>query len=149
MYHSITFYDADGKQYNTWSNWHLIPTSRPIISHPDPQIVTVPLPGRSGSIDITNYLYSKPIYANRNGSLQFYAMEGYNDYRVMQIELYKTLHGKKLKFVFEDDPDYYYVGRFTVALWKNEASRPNINITYTAEPYKYDFKTNARITDDF
>ena len=46
------------------------------------------------------------------------------------------LQGKKLKMVLEDDPSYYYEGRFIVT---NQISDPNyttISISYDVGPYK-------------
>lgn len=149
MYHSITFRTSSDTDYNTWSNWHMIPASRPVITHPEMVITTVQIPGKSGSIDLTNYLYNKPIYKNRSGSFDFYVMEGYNDYRTTKMEILKVLHGQKVKMIFEDDPNYYYVCTIKVDKWINEASRPSVTISYTAEPYKYQLSDDKRITNDF
>ena len=149
MYHSITFRTSSGVDYNTWSNWHLIPASRPTIAHPEILTVSVSIPGKSGSIDLTNYLYSKPIYKDRTGSFDFYVMEGYGDHRTTKAEMLKILHGRKVKVIFEDDPNYYYNGRMKIDKWTNEASRPTVTISYTIEPYKYKISNNARVTNDF
>lgn len=149
MYHSITFRTSSGIDYNTWSNWHLIPASRPTIAHPEMVITSIKIPGRTGSIDLTNYLYSQPIYKDRTGSFEFYVMEGYSDQRLVLKEMLEILHGKKVKIFFEDDPGYYYVGRIKIDKWQNEASRPTATISYIIEPYKYDSDTNEQILDDF
>lgn len=149
MYHSITFRTSSGTDYNTWSNWHLIPASRPTIAHPEMVITRVTIPGKVGTLDLTDYLYSKPIYKDRTGSFEFYVMEGYTDQRTVHAEMLKILHGRKVKVYFEDDPGYYYVGRTKIDSWRNEASRPTVTISYTIEPYKYNATTNAQVLDDF
>lgn len=151
MYHSITFSTRSGSSasYNTWSDWHLIPTSRPTIAHPEMVTNYVKIPGRSGSLDLTNYLYSEPIYRDRNGSFDFYVVEGGKDFQTIEREMLKALHGQKMNVIFEDDSSYYYVGRFKVESWKNEASRPRVTISYIIEPYKFNRSSNARVLGDF
>lgn len=168
MYHSITFAELTGgtytndeavnadrkelsgmlKGYNTWYDWHLIPTSRPTIAHPEVLTKFVQIPGKSGQLDLTNYVCTKSVYANRTGTLQFYAIEEYTDYRVLRTEMMRILHGRKLRINLEDDPLYYYVGRIDVNGWVNEKSRPKISITYNLEPYKYSIATGERQMND-
>lgn len=149
MYHSITFRNMSGTSYNTWNDWHLIPTSRPTIAHPEMLSTYVTIPGRQGSLNITNYLYSEPIYQDRSGTIEFYVMEGYVDHRITETNMLKFLQGRKMQVIFEDDPGYYYVGRIKLDKWTNEASRPSVSISYIIEPYKYNLSTGAKMLGIF
>ena len=130
MYHSITFgefYTAEEattagnpalvrtfkQSSNTWDDWHLIPSSRPTISHPEVVTNYVTVPGLSGSIDLTEYLTSGPVYNDRTGSFDFYVMNGFESWLTIRQKIVEAVHGKRIKMVFEDDPLYYYEGRFT------------------------------------
>lgn len=166
MYHSITFSTAPAefytaeearnlgrsdlagmlKGYNTWYDWHLIPSSRPTIEHPQITTTFLKIPGRHGSIDLTNFLSNAPIMADRTGSFEFIAVEGYGSFDFMRINLVSALHGRKMLMAFEDDPDYYYVGRFMIKTWRNEKTGPYINIDYQVEPYKYN-QNGTKVTD--
>ena len=49
MYHSITFGTVSNGQItgkNTWTDWHLIPSSRPVVSQAAPQTSMMEVPGR-------------------------------------------------------------------------------------------------------
>ena len=63
MYHSINFGNK-----NTWDDWRLIPTSRPVFLPPDVKKVLVDLPGSDGVIDLTESLTGYVKYGNRKGS---------------------------------------------------------------------------------
>ena len=51
-------------------------------------------------------------------------------------EILNYLHGQKLKAVLEDDPDYFYEGRFAVNEWKSDKNYSVIVIEYELYPYK-------------
>ena len=56
------------------------------------------------------------------------------------------LHGQKLRAVLEDDPEYFYEGRFTVNVWKSEKDWSRIIIDYDVGPYKWSVLSS---TDDW
>ena len=56
------------------------------------------------------------------------------------------LHGQKLRAVLEDDPEYFYEGRFTVNVWKSEKDWSRITIDYDVGPYKWSVLSS---TDDW
>lgn len=150
MYHSITFLTNNGRtKYNTWSDWHLIPASRPTIAHPEMTLNYITIPGRKEPIDITGYLYKNPIYKDRTGSFTFYVIEGYEKPEDVERKILAAIHGKRLAMIIEDEPGYYYIGRFTVDDWRNEANRPRCVISYTIEPYKYNLSNDAKHLDGY
>ena len=144
MYHSVTFGDK-----NTWDDWHLVPTSRPVFNPPTPKIKTLDIPGGDGAIDLTESLTGYPVYNNRTGSMEFIVVNS-NYYQVStHEEWYKTyskimdhLHGKSMKAVLEDDKEYYYEGRFSVNNWKSDKQYSKIVIDYSVGPYKWKERTS-------
>lgn len=176
MYYSITFWDGQSFDsrgnvvgINTWKDWGLIPSSRPTIVTAQPTINMVKVPGRTDMIDLTEYLRGRPLYGNRTGSLDFYVTNGYDtiipDYKSLQHNnsLYpknaqqtwmqirqsitNALHGKKIKMVLEDDPKYYYEGRFQFNSWKSDAAHSRVVIDYQLGPYKYSIYPIGNIDD--
>lgn len=131
MYHSITLGDK-----NTWDDWHLIPKSRPLFNPPSVKTNYIEIPGGDGSLDLTTALAGRPVYKNRTGSWEFYVENGFKDWTVLYSEIMTYLHGKKLKAILEDDPDYYYEGRFAVNAWKSDQNWSIITIDYEVGPYK-------------
>lgn len=132
MYHSITFGDK-----NTFDDWHLIPTSRPIIAPPPFRSHTEDIPGGFGSLDLSEALTGYPLYDNRTGSLEFAVVnDRWPDWSLAYQTILNYLHGRRMKMILEDDPSYYYIGRFTVDDWDSGENYSTITINYDLYPYK-------------
>lgn len=134
MYHSITIGDK-----NTWDDWHLIPASRPLFNPPSVKENMVDIPGGDGVLDLTASLAGRPTYNNRSGSWTFYVQNGFKDWTVLYSEIMVYLHGQEFKAVLEDDPAYYYEGRFSVNSWKSDKDYSQIVIDYNVGPYKKEY----------
>ena len=131
MYHSITLGEK-----NTWDDWHLIPATRPLFNPPAVKTNLVDIPGGDGALDLTSALAGRPLFENRTGSWTFYVENGFKDWATLYSEIMVYLHGKTMKATLEDDPEYYYEGRFSVNAWKSEAQWSQIVIDYDVGPYK-------------
>ena len=133
MYHSLTIGDK-----NTYDDWKLVPNEFPRFTPPAAKTYSVSIPGADGSLDLTYALTGDVKFENREGQLTFYyyseSGEPFYDY---YYDLINYLHGQTFKCVLEDDPAYYWVGRFALNEW---ASNPPayVVINYVMEPYKYE-----------
>lgn len=146
MYHSITFGEK-----NTWDDWHLIPSSRPLFNPPGVKTNYVDIPGGDGVLDLTTALAGRALYNNRTGSIEFYVENGFKDWTALYSEIMIYLHGQKMRAILEDDPAYYYEGRFNVNAWKSDKDRSVITIDYDVGPYKKDIygSTDEWLWDPF
>lgn len=131
MYHSITF----GSK-NTWEDWHLVPSSRPVFNPPEMKKKTIDIPGGNGIIDISESLTGYPVFNNRQGSFEFIVMNDYWAWYEAYSTIMDYLHGKVKRAVLEDEPYFYYEGRFTVNSWKSEKNNSVITVDYDVYPYK-------------
>ena len=131
MYHSITI----GSK-NTWDDWHLIPATRPLFNPPTVKTNMVNIPGGDGVLDLTTSLAGRPTYNNRPGSRTFYVQNGFKDWSALYSEIMVYLHGQELRAILEDDPAYFYEGRFSVNQWKSDKDWSQIVIDYNVGPYK-------------
>ena len=141
---------------NTWNDWHLIPSSRPLINPPSFKSNYIDIPGANGSIDASTTILtyprynldgsiasstiseSYPTYNNRTGSIEFYVMNDYGEWYNRFSEAMDYLHGQKVKIILEDEPDYYYQGRMTVNQWRSEKDWSKIVLDYNVAPFKYE-----------
>ena len=135
MYHSIKFGDK-----NTWDDWKLVPSSRPVFNPPRQKTQYLDIPGADGVLDVSEALTGYPVFENREGSLEFIVYNDYQSYRWQMV--YETisnyLHGQRMRAILEDDPNYFYEGRFQVDKWSSEKDYSRITINYTVKPYKYE-----------
>lgn len=142
-YHSITFKykDSNGKEQtvNTWTNWNLIPTARPVVKQPTPNYTYVDIPGADGSLDISNYLIGRPTYSDRSGTFDFYVMNNDgNNWPSRKAAIVSVLDGSKvMKMYLDDDQNYYYEGRFYMRDWTPDPSYSRVTIEYRVKPYRY------------
>ena len=139
--HSITFYRVSDpeKVVNTWTDWQLIPVSRPTINPPSVQNFYLTIPGRSGKIDFTDSILPSPAYDNREGSLDFIVDHDSKDYIrwiITYNKISEFLHGQKLRMILSDEPDVYYEGRFSINEFKSNSDWSSIVIDYDVLPYK-------------
>lgn len=97
---------------DTWTDWHLVPVTKPVIDPPPVQTNSVEIPGMNGVIDMTEVLLGYPLYSNRTGSLEFYVdttVDGW-DFETAYDSLLNLLHGKRKKLFLNSD---VYVERQT------------------------------------
>lgn len=132
MYHSVTFGEK-----NTWDDWRLVPASRPVFNPPPQKTKTLDIPGGDGLIDLSQSLTGYPVYQNRTGSIEFIVMNDFKPWQAAYSDILDYLHGQTLRAVLEDDPEYFYEGRFTVNAWKSEKDWSRIVVDYSVGPYKW------------
>ena len=152
MYHSLIFKDGTTVR-NTWNNWHLIPSTRPVVAQPNPVYKYVDVPGRDGSLDFSDYLIGRPTYTDRSGSFSFYVAnedpntgKGFGNWASRKQDIAQFLNGKKtLKLTLEDDINYYYLGRFYMKDWQPGENFSTVVIEYRVKPYKYRESDNKAV----
>lgn len=132
--HSVIFGNV-----STYDDWHLVAAERPAVSIPKPKTHYVDAPGSNGNIDLTNVLVNEPVFENREGSFEFYVLNEYSGYNWVDLHdrIVRYLHGKKMHMTLEDDPNYYYEGRFSVDEWKPDQNWSHITINYNLTPEKH------------
>ena len=136
MYHSLIFQDGN-TIINTWDNWHLIPSSRPVIVQPTAVYKYIDIPGRDGQLDTTDYLIGRPTYSDRKGTFEFIVANGFEPWFERRNKIAAFLNGRKMKVFLEDEPQYYYYGRFIFKEWRSEANFSKVTIEYQVDPYRY------------
>lgn len=146
MYHSLIFVDSSNNSVNTWDDWHLIPSSRPVVVRPTLNYKYVEIPGRDGSLDLTDYLTVTPTMTDCSGSFEFYVANDYGEWSVRKATIGAFLNGRKMKMYLEDDPNYYYFGRFSLGRWTPGENWSSVSIEYRVDPCKYNASTNEKVT---
>lgn len=96
------------------------------------------IPGADGSADLTESLTGRPTYYNREIKMEFGRGLDRNKWPNMYSRIMTLFHGKQVKVIFDDDPNYYYTGRATVSDYKRTQTLGTLLITVNADPYKYE-----------
>lgn len=71
--HSVTFGDK-----NSYDEWRIVPTSRPVIAPPAVKKKTLEIPGANGVLDISSSLTGFPVFENRTGSIEFVVLNDWD-----------------------------------------------------------------------
>ncbi len=130
MYHSIII---SGR--NTFEEWGMVPTSRPVIDPPKVKTTYVDLPATNGVLDYSDLLTGVVPYGRREGSWEF-ALKPGQTWATVYSSIMNYLHGTKHTVILEDDPAFLYTGRLTVNKWKSDPGYSRITIDYSLEPFK-------------
>ena len=156
QYHSLRIYDTSSHYYDTWNDFHLIPSERPIVALPKANTKLVSIPGRKTPIDMTTYLTGHPTYTNRQGSWTFYTDPEYVERNLGGLvafdkRLRSLFHGHVSKVILRDDPSYFYIGELSMGQWKPEAAWSSVVISYNFYSYKKSITSSMDIWtfDDF
>lgn len=133
MYHSITFGDK-----NTWEDWGLAPSSRPVFNPAVPSLdnITDSTIG-NGVVWGNDLITSVQTLGDREGEIEFYIVNQNRSWIGIYTDVLNYLHGKRTKAVLEDDPLYFYEGRFFVKKYKPNKDYSTITISYKLDAYKY------------
>lgn len=154
--HKINFDDTNigaGTTRHTSLDWFLAPSERPSIDKAPVKEHYIDIPGINGGLDLTESLTGFPLYDYIEGSFEFNILNekklpilnsigekiGEKDvsWEVLNRDIRAFLNGKKRYMMLEDDPSWYYEGRFTVGRYdSSDASHSKIVISYKVYPYK-------------
>lgn len=120
---------------HSFYEWGLILQSK-TIEAPTPKEYKIDIEGADGELDFTE-AFGDVKYSNRNISMEFVKLNiNYDGFAALYSQVQDIVHGQKMKIIFDDDPNHYYVGRVYIKEWKSEKSYGKISITVDAEPYK-------------
>lgn len=149
-FHSITI-----GSYNTWTDWRLIPTSRPVVNPPEVKTNFVEVPGADGVLDFTEALDSKIHYKPSEGSWEFLVCHeqididtgnkyhSENRWSTLWHDILNAVHGKRNQIILMDewkeggDDNRIYVGRVWLNSWKSDPHHSKITFDYYLEPFRY------------
>lgn len=136
--HSIKIrVDGTSTWYDTWENWHLIPSKAPSIAPPGFRSKYVEIPGRDSQLDISTILTGKPLYDQRTGSWGFIIANRYRHRETLYSEILEAIHGQKVDVMLSDAPECFYKGRIAVSAIDIGRNNTTISFNYTLEPRKY------------
>lgn len=142
MYHSLYFQmvGSPSTRYNTYDEWKIVPSSRPLFNPPAVKEEYIDIPGsESGPLDLTGTL-SGLRYGKRTGSWEFYVLNHGNlndwDWSMKFSKIQGALHGLFFNVWLEDDPEHYYVCKLSVHSWQSPKDYSKVTINYEADPIR-------------
>ena len=136
--YSMTFKSGNLTR-NTWSDWRLIPSSKPVFPQPTPAYKYVDIPGRDGQLDITDYLIGRPTYSDRKGTFEFIIAGDYINPDALRQELASFFKGQRMEVTLSEDRGIKYKGRFFFRGLTPDKTFSKVSIEYQVDPYRYTY----------
>ena len=142
-----------GNTRHTFLDWFLSPVERPSIDKAEVKENYIEIPGTNGGLDLSESLTGSPLYKYIEGSFEFKVLNDrklpiLNDkcelikekeitWEYLNRDIRSFLNGKECYMMLEDDPSWYYKGRFTVERYDaSNAANSHITIAYKVYPFK-------------
>lgn len=123
---------------HTWKDWHLIPCNRPDFADAEPRLVYIEIPGADGELDASTALTGRMLFEMREGSFDFIVDNDRNEkWDQLYTKMKRYVQGRELKVVKDDDPLWYYIGRFWFSDPEQEDYNMKVTLNYKVKPYKY------------
>lgn len=129
--HGVIFGDK-----HTYRDWGLLTKSRPVISPPVPKTKMISVPGSDNVIDLTQSLTGQVHYEMRTIRFEFVTAAERERWPSLYSEIMNTLHGRRIRIIMDDDPNFYYTGRVMVDGFEPEKKTAVLTMAAQVEPYK-------------
>lgn len=142
--HSITFTRlSDNVTKNTWTDLHLVPTSKLFIEPAEPKFKYVNLPLSKNVLDLTRAQAKDILYDASEGSWEFYMdheNENYDENAEGTIHkvVMDYFNGSRFSIVLDDDPDISYMGIVSIESLTAENDYNKVQIHYSINMYGED-----------
>lgn len=96
----------------------------------------IDIEGADGSLDLTDF-FGEAKYDNVRHKFDFATTVPSQSYPSIFSQIKNALHGKKMRIILDDDPQFYYLGRLSVSSFTHDRGAGYISIDADCDPYKY------------
>lgn len=119
------------------------------VSPPEPQTAYVDVPFRDGPLDFSTALTGGVVkYKNRTVTAEFKTQDRTPDsWKSRYHTFINYVQGQKLQLIFDYDPEYYYLGRISCDVSKDDQVIGTISISADCDPYKYKLSPTVKEFD--
>lgn len=136
----VVKYGVTMNDKHSFRDYGLIMTEKKI-SDPEPQTKYVEVPGRNGSIDMTETLTGNVRYKDRTIECKFATTKRVGEWSSFISSLQNEFQGQNVKLIFDDDAAFYWIGRVTLDL-ETSGAVASISLSATVDPYKYNITSS-------
>lgn len=134
----MTFLSVSINGTNMLETYKMALKDRHCVQPPVPKTAYQDIPGADGSLDMSEANAGHIVYNRRKITLNFGCGNRPKDWPGIFSEVMRKFHGQTGKIIFDDDPEYYYIGRMAVSGYKRAGTLGTFTVTIDADPYKYE-----------
>lgn len=139
----IIFYDLKGNLIlNTFKDFHLLIQGLTIPSAVVKEEIEE-IPGTSDILDYTETLNGDINYERRVIPIELSGIKNRNEFLSIHSKFQNLLHGKNVKMILSEEPNFYWIGRVSVGDVNPYDALRSINLEVKVDPYKYEISSSA------
>lgn len=142
MIGNVTMTNKDGITKSAYDDFNLI-IKHKVIHSPNPQLHKQTIIGMDGAIDLTEYITGNVKFDERQIDLNFRFLGRENERTAMVSKMLEFVHGQDIKYIFNDDLDFFYEGRMTENTPEVNGKTYDLSTTITCKPFKRDLTSSA------
>lgn len=120
--------------YHSYRNLRLILESKEMGS-PAIKVRKVDVEGADGALDYTDS-FGGVKYENATHKFNFSTIVPQAEFLSQFSQVKNALHGKKVRIILDDDPNFFYLGRLSVSPFSSSKAVGTLSIEADCEPYK-------------
>ena len=124
-------------EYHSYADFNLLLAAEGIEDiPPSVQEKYLDVPYRNTLLDMTES-FGKRAYNKRTPSYTFRVIQGGESWDAIVRKISNAIHGKRMKIVYDRDPNYYLLGRASVNSFKSDKGIGTVVIDAVCDPFKY------------
>lgn len=122
-------------QYHSYRDFSLILGEKEIAA-PKVKAVKIEIRGANSALDLTDF-FGEPNYEDITHKFRFSTIVPQSDFLALFSTIKNAIHGKKLRVILDDDPDFFYTGRCFVSSFTSAKGVGTVSVETECEPWKY------------
>lgn len=123
--------------YYSMDDYGLAISNTDYIGTPVTDVYMVDIPG-GGQLDLSTALTGEPVYKSRDINLEVgFTKPANKSFKTFVSDLRNKWHGQRVCISFDDDSEWYYVGRLSIEDFESTRDLAKFNIKIVCDPYKY------------
>lgn len=122
-------------QYHSYRDFSLILGEKEIAA-PKVKTVKIEIEGADSALDLTEF-FGEPNFEDVTHKFQFSTIVPQSEFLTLYSTIKNAIHGKRLRVILDDDPDFFYIGRCFVSSFTSAKGVGTISIEADCEPWKY------------
>ena len=131
-------------EYHSYADFNLLLAAEGIEDMPPSvQEKYLDVPYRNTLLDMTES-FGKRAYNKRTPKYTFMVVQGSESWDAIVRNISKAIHGKKMKIIYDRDPDYYLLGRASVNSFKSDKGIGTVVIDAVCDPFKYKLQPTSK-----
>lgn len=129
---------VNNNSYHSFNDFGLAIGNNNCIGAPEVETHYIDIPGMNGFLDLTETIAGHVVYTSREIKIDFGGQYTRADWDARISTFRNLFHGKIVKVIFDNDPNYYYTGRAFVEDFDRFRELGTFSFVIPkAEPFKY------------